>query len=387
MFFFKQVLFFIFCICFLYSLPSQAETGVTHNAIVFGQTAALGGPASELGLGMNLGIRAAFKEANDQGGLHGRTLELKALDDGYEPERAIDNTKKLIHDEGIFALIGGVGTPTANAIQPITSQEKVPFIGPFTGAEFLRSPFKRYVLNIRGSYWQETEEWIERLTVDLGIDRIAIMYQDDSYGRAGLSGVVRALEKRNMELVGEGTYKRNTTAVKSSLLQIRKSDPEAVVMIGAYEPCAAFINLAKKIGLKTVFVNISFVGSKALAESLGSAGEGVIISQVVPFPFDASSSTLVKNYQQALKALNPMAEYGFVSLEGYMVGRFVIEVLQGMDQDVSREGFLDAVYDRKTIRLDDVLLTFGPDDNQGMDNVFLTVINSHGDFEPVERLK
>ena len=165
---------------------AYSEQGVGDKSIIFGQTAALGGPAAALGQGMNAGILAAFQEANESGGVAGRSLELISLDDGYEPDLAISNTKKLITDKQVFALIGGVGTPTANAIQPITSEAKIPFIGAFTGAEFLRTPFKRYVVNVRGSYWQETEEWIERLTTDLGVKRIAILYQDDSYGRAGL---------------------------------------------------------------------------------------------------------------------------------------------------------------------------------------------------------
>ena len=365
---------------------AYAEPGVDSDKIVFGQTAALEGPASALGTGMNKGILAAFKEVNDTGGVHGRMLELIAQNDGYEPNQAIANTKNFIHEKQVFALIGGVGTPTANAIEPITSEEKIPFIGPFTGAEFLRSPFKRYVANVRGSYWQETEEWIERLTTDLGIERIAILYQDDSYGRAGLSGVKRALEKRGMSLVGEGTYKRNTTAVKAAVLKIRKTNPEAVVMVGAYKPCAEFIKVSKKLKFNPKFVNISFVGSDALSKELGEQGEGVIISQVVPFPFDTSKNGLVGSYHKALKAYSAESDYGFVSLEGYMVGRLVIEVLEGMDGDVTRESFLDALYTLKDVKLDDITLHYGSEDNQGMDKVFMTVLQKDGSFLSVEKL-
>ncbi|MCB1839402.1 MAG: ABC transporter substrate-binding protein [Alphaproteobacteria bacterium] len=377
----------LFLLTLLPAAFAHAENGVFEDKIVFGQTAALNGPASALGEGMNAGILAAFKEINDNGGINGRKLELDALDDGYEPEVAIQNTKQLINDKKVFALIGGVGTPTANAIEPITTESKVPFIGPFTGAEFLRSPFKRYVVNIRGSYWQETEEWIKRLTEDLNIKRIAILYQDDSYGRAGLSGVEKALEKRNMKLVGSGNYLRNTTAIKTAVLEIRKSDPEAVVMVGAYKPCAAFIKTYKKLGYKGLFVNISFVGSDALSQELKEEGEGVIISQVVPFPYDAKASELVKNYQHALKSYKPESSYGFVTLEGYMVGRLVGKILQNMDGDISREAFLDKIYELKDVDLDDIQLHFGPEDNQGMDKVFMTILQKDGTFLPVNRLR
>ncbi len=364
---------------------ARAEPGVFEDSVVFGQSAAFKGPAAALGLGMRQGILAAFEEANAEGGVNGRKLDLVSYNDGYEPDKAIENTKKLLQVDNVFALIGEVGTPTSKAAQPIASDAGVPFIGPFTGAEFLRDPYKRTVINVRASYFQETEAMVERLVTDLGVSRIAILYQDDSYGRAGLGGVKRALEKRNMELVAEGTYKRNTTAVKRAVLAIRKGKPEAVIMIGAYKPCAAFIKLAKKVGVKAKFLNVSFVGSKALAKELGDAGDGVIVTQVVPFPED-QSVPLVARYEAALKAVNPLAEVGFVSLEGYTVGRLVIRVLGELGQTVTRAGFLDKFAGIGKFDLDGVTLTYGADDNQGMDRVFLTVIQSDGRFKAVDRL-
>jgi branched-chain amino acid transport system substrate-binding protein len=368
-----------------FAAPAFAEDGVLTDKIVFGQTAATGGPASALGEGMREGILAAFKEVNDKGGIDGRKLELITRDDGYEPDRAIANTKQLLSKDKVFALIGGVGTTTANAIQPIATAEKVPFIGPFTGAKFLRNPFNRYTVNIRASYAQETEEWIERLTKDLGVSRIAIFYQDDTYGLAGLSGVRQALEKRGMQLVGEGTYKRNTIAVKEAVLQIRESDPQAVVMVGTYKPCAEFIKLAKRLGVKAYFVNISFVGSEALAKELGAAGAGVIISQVVPSPYDVSVP-LVKAYHEALKHYDPKKDSGFISMEGYMVGRLVAEVLRKTDAPVTREAFLDTLYKIGTFSLDGMLLTYGVNGNQGLNKVFLTVLDRDGHFSSVTKL-
>ena len=232
----------------------------------------------------------------------------------------------------------------------------MPFIGPFTGAAFLRNPAFGNVINVRASYDQETEAWIEHLTTDLGLSRIAILYQDDSFGRAGLSGVLQALEKRGMELVAEGTFQRNTTAVKTALLAIRKGDPEAVVMVGTYKPCAEFIKLAKQIKLDAVFVNISFVGSNALAKELGEDGKGVVVTQVVPLPTDTDIA-LVAQYQAALKAASPDAEPGFVSLEGYMVGRLVVAALEKLGDDVSRAGLLATIREVGTFDLSGIQLT------------------------------
>jgi ABC-type branched-subunit amino acid transport system substrate-binding protein len=363
----------------------QAEPGVSTDRILFGQSAAFDGPARALGIGMREGILAAFQELNAAGGLHGRRLELASYDDGYEPNRAISNTRKLIEQDQVFALIGGVGTPTSKAAQPIATAAGVPFIGPFTGAEFLRNPYQRTVVNVRASYFQETEAMVRNLTEDLAITRIAIFYQDDSYGRAGLAGVEQALARRGMQLVAEGTYRRNTTAVKTALLAIRKSKPEAIIMIGAYKPCAEFIKVAKRIGVEALFLNVSFVGSKALAKELGAAGAGVIITQVVPFPENADIP-IVSRYQKALMTYNPVAEPGFVSLEGYMVGRLVIQALETMDEPITRKSLLGRIADNGTFDLGGVSLNYGPGDNQGMDEVFLTVIQADGSFKAVTRL-
>jgi ABC-type branched-subunit amino acid transport system substrate-binding protein len=364
---------------------ARAEPGVYEDRIVFGQSAAFEGPAAALGIGMRQGILAAFAEANAAGGAKGRKLELISYDDGYEPKKAIANTNRLLNEDKVFALIGEVGTPTSKAVQPISTDAQVPFIGPFTGASFLRNPALGNVVNVRASYDQETEAWIDHLTSDLGIKRIAILYQDDSFGRAGLSGVLKALNKRGMELAAEGTYVRNTTAVKTALLAIRKAKPEAVVMVGAYKPCAEFIKLAKKVKLEAVFVNISFVGSYALAKELGDSGEGVVITQVVPFPMDASVP-LVAKYHAALKAADPAAEPGFVSLEGYMAGRLVVQAMEKQEDPVTRAGLLAAIREIGTFDLGGISLSYGPADNQGMDEVFLTVIQADGSIKPVDRL-
>jgi len=370
----------------LMDVAARAEPGVYDDRILFGQSAAFEGPAAALGLGMREGILASFNEANAAGGVNGRRLELVSYDDGYEPEKAIVNTKRLINENGVFALVGEVGTPTSNAAQPITTEAGVPFIGPFTGAAFLRNPSLGNVINIRGSYDQETEAWIEHLTTDLGVSRIAILYQDDTFGRAGLSGVSKAMEKRGMKLVAEGTFERNTTAVKTALLAIRKAGPEAVVMVGPYKPCAEFIKLARRLKLDAVFVNISFVGANALAKELGEDGKGVVVTQVVPFPGDMSIP-LVAKYQKALKAANADAQIGFVSLEGYIVGRLVIEALRKVKGPVTRAGLLSTIKEVGTFDLGGITLSYGPDDNQGMDQVFLTVIRADGSFKPVDRLE
>jgi ABC-type branched-subunit amino acid transport system substrate-binding protein len=361
---------------------AHAEDGVSDNKIVFGQAAALAGPAAALGTGMRTGMLAAFAEANAAGGVHGRQIELVSYDDGYEPDRSIEQVRKLINEDKVFGLVGPVGTPTSKATQPIATEAKVPFVGPFTGAGFLREAALGNVVNVRATYAAETETWIQYLVDQKKLQKIAILYQDDSFGRVGLDGVTKALDKRGMKLVAEGTFPRNTITVKAALLTIRKANPDAVVMVGTYKPIAEFIKLSRTLKFDPVFVNISFVGSDALAAELGDKGEGVIVSQVVPFPWD-SESPLIKRYQAALTAQDAAAKPGFVTLEGYLVGRLVIAALEKAGKDVTRATFLQAVWNTGSFDFDGQKMTFAADDNQGMDDVFMTEIQKDGTFKPL----
>ncbi len=366
---------------------SNSTVGVYDDRIVFGQSAALGGPAQELGLNMQLGILAAFEERNQQGGVHGRQLELFSLDDRYEPELAATNTAQLIQEEGVFALIGAVGTPTSRSATPVAAEADVPYVAPFTGAAFLRDPEWTNILNLRASYYQETEEMVARMTNDLGFERIAVLYQDDSFGQAGLTGALLALERRGMQPAAVALYTRNTTAIKTAVLDLRKASPEGIIIIGAYEPVGAFIAWAKNVGMHdVVYMTVSFVGSNALAEELGPRGHGVFVTQVVPFPTD-SSIPIVDSYLEALANYDAEAAPGFVSLEGYMAGRLAIASLERCGRDVSRECFLGILNQTESLDIDGFELNYGPEDNQGSDDVFLTVIGRFGKYFSAETLK
>lgn len=360
------------------------EVGVSEDAILFGQAAALEGPSSALGQRMRQGIVAAFTEINAKGGIHGRRLQLISRDDGYDPDRSVVQTLRLIEDDKVFALIGAVGTPTAMATIPITSARNVPFIGPFSGAEFLRDPELPNVVNIRASYGAEAEAWIKHLTEDRHFTRIGIFYQDDSFGRDGLAGVKNALARRGLELAAEGTFERNTRAVGSAWRAIKRAEPEAIVMVGTYGPCAEFIKLAHRSGAYPTFVNVSFAGANALARELGPDGEGVIVSQVVPFPWDRSQK-IVADYQAAQKAFDPTLTPDFVSLEGYLSGRLAAAALQNLGPNPTRAGLLRVVNDIGRFDISGDVITIGARAIDAPPKVFLTVIQKDGTFEAVDR--
>ena len=364
---------------------TAANPGVFAGRVIFGQSAASSGPTQALGTQMRLGIMAAFQEVNRSGGIHGRMLELTTHDDGYEPDRAYDNTRHFVEEQSVFALIGEVGTPTARAAVPVAQTGGVPFVAPFTGAEFLRDPGLDNVLNMRASYYQETEEIVARLTEDLGITRIAVIYQNDSYGGAGLRGAEAALARRGLAPVSTWYYQRNTSAVKTALLHLIIANPEAVIMIGAYAPVAEIISQARR-HIDPVFMSVSFVGSNALAAELGPNGAGVYVTQVVPFPED-TDLPVVADYRQALSDYAPAAAPGFVSLEGYLAGRLAIAGLDACGPRLTRPCFLDALRSSDRLDLGGFPLAYGPGDNQGSDAVYLTVIGPDGQYRPVSRLE
>lgn len=376
--------------------PAPVRTGVSDDRVLFGQSAAFEGPASQLGLNMRLGIEAAFHEINQQGGVNGRMLELTSRDDGYEPDKAVENTRNFIAEGEIFALIGAVGTPTSRSATPVAADAGIPYIAPFTGAGFLRDTEQwDNIINLRASYGQETEAMVERLTVDLGIKDIAIVYQDDSFGRAGYNGAMAALESRGMEPSGIGLYPRNTLAVKEGLLDIQHNvKPEAVIVIGAYNPVGELIRWARHTGLEdTIFMTVSFVGSNALAEKLGpDPGAGldadyanVYVTQVVPFPWD-DTDPMVASYLDALAEYSPDAVPGFVSLEGYLAGRLAARGLENCGDDVHRGCFLEQFQQAAPFEIDGFWLQYGIVDNQGSDAIFVTTIGEDGEYIPVDKL-
>lgn len=354
---------------------SLIAQGVTDQEILLGQSCALKGQAAALGTGMQTGLNVYFDQVNASGGIHGRQVKLISINDGYEPDRCAKAVTMLIEQQKVFAIIGGVGTPTAKVALPICTDNKVPFIAPFTGAELLRTPFNPYAINMRASYFQETEALASYLVDQHGKKRIACFYQDDAYGAAGLEGIKRALASRNMELVSTGNYKRNTLAVAEGLESVAAGKPEAVLLIGAYAPCAQFMKQAKDNAslAGATLCNISFVGTNNLVETAGSAGEGSLISQVVPFPEDETIS-VVKEYRAAMKKAGKQDEIGFISLEGYLAAKFFTALATKAGKNLSRDSLLAAV--PGTYDLGGLSLNFAAKDAQGSDSVFLTTVKN-----------
>ena len=343
--------------------------------IVFGQSVALTGPAQELGKEMQLGAKTYFDVVNAAGGVRGKTIVLRTLDDGYEPPRAEANTKKFVEDGDVLALFGYVGTPTSAASIPVASKAKMPFFGAFTGAELLRTPINRYVFNVRASYFDETEAIVRQMTQG-GVTKIAVFHQNDSYGQAGLAGVERALTKRQLQVVAKATVERNSTDVAAAVATMLAAKPEVIIMVSAYSSCSEFIKQVKAKELPTRFVNVSFVGTKPLAAALGAAADGVMISQVMPPP-TANKFPVVVEYQKALKAAG-ITDFSYTSLEGYIAAKVMVEALR-RGGDASREALIKALESMRNVDVGGFSVSFGPDNHNASTFVELTVLNKKGE--------
>jgi branched-chain amino acid transport system substrate-binding protein len=354
------------------ALPAWAQ----GQRIVLGQSAAFSGPASALGEQFKKGAQFYFDRVNARGGVNGRTIELQSLDDGYEPERCAANTRKLI-DNGVFALFGYIGTPTSLAALPLATSAKVPFIAPFTGADALRLPFNRYAFHVRASYADETAEIVKQVTA-VGIKRIAVFYQNDSYGKSGLDGVTRALAPLGLTPAGMGTVERNTVAVDAAVKSIIASRAEAIVQVSAYKSCAAFIRAARLAGFGGTFYNVSFVGTQALAQELGNDARGVVVSQVMPFPFSATSP-LAGDYLAAGRAADgDKFDPNYSSMEGYVAARTLVEGLRRAGNNPNPESLINGLEGMREFNLGGFYVDFSPQKREGSKYVDLVIMTADG---------
>lgn len=359
----------------------EAEVpGITDTEIRIGSSLALSGHAGYLGTQTLHGAKAFLESINKAGGIHGRTIRLISYDDGYDPPRCLANTQRLIVEDRVFSLFCYVGTPTTVKIIPLIEEARIPLVGVFTGANALREPFNRYIINIRASYYQETDAMVQHLVADLGLSRIAVFYQYDAYGFDGLKGAELALKKYGRAPVATGSYIRGTMDIEEGLAKIIQSGAEAVVMIGTYEPCAEFIRSARARGYNPIFYNISFVGANEIAKRLGKDAEGVILTQVVPPPEAAGYQTHLwgtVEYSNLHRLYFPEDEPNFVGLEGYINAKVLVEGLNRCGRELTRERFIDAIESIQEHSLGIAnTLTFSSTDHQGLEDVYFIRIEN-----------
>lgn len=361
------------------ALSWAAEPGITDNSITLGMSAPLSGPNGAYGLDMRQTIQAYFEQINKSGGINGRKLELIALDDGYESERTVANTKALINDKHVFGLLAYYGSsPTTEAMNGVFGPARVPLVGTISGAATLREPINgnanaRYMFNVRASYADETEAIVNQL-VSLGLKNIAVFYQNDGFGKSGLDGVTRALKKHNLTPSAVGTVERNSIDVAKAVEPIAKANPQAVIMVTLYKPTAAFVKTMKKAGLHPMFMTLSPVGTEQLVQELGPDARGIGISQVVPYPWN-DVAPIVREYQRIVS--KPVA-YSYYGMEAYLMARTMVEGLKRAGKDLTREKLVTALESLNNTDLGGYRINYTANSHLGSRHVELTVVGPGG---------
>ena len=320
---------------------AQSEVGVSAQEIKLASCSAIDGPARFLGVQTVTGATAYLKYINEQGGVNGRKIQLLAFDDGYDPTRA-DACFNRVKAEKVFAAGFFVGTPTAAKYVPLAQAEKLPVVGLFTGAQMLYEPLKHYIVNVRASYYDETREQIDSLWQGVGAKKIAVLYQDDAFGKAVLDGVKLALNKYHANPAALGTFERGSLDVDKGLAEVQAANPQAVVLVGPYSPVAAIVKKAHAKGWHPIFLTVSFVGTEQFIKEAGQDAEGTIITQVVPPP-DRTDLPTVKLYRDSMAKYFPETQLSFVSLEGFLDAMVFAEGLKRAGKDVTREKFIEGI--------------------------------------------
>ncbi|MGC2446480.1 MAG: ABC transporter substrate-binding protein [Candidatus Sulfotelmatobacter sp.] len=372
----RTMLFFVLILGIAIS-SSLAETpGVTDNSVLIGSCSALDGPAHFLGRQTVLGASAYLHMVNDEGGVFGRKVQLEAFDDGYDPEKSPACFKRMTK-EGVFALGFFVGTPTAKAYVPLAQENKIPVVGLFTGAQMLYEPLKHEIINVRASYYDETHEQVDKLW-EANIRKIAVIYQDDPFGKAVLDGVKLALQKHGATPAALGTFTRNSVDIAEGLKGVMAARPQAVVIAGPYAPAAAIVKQAHLDGWRPQFLTVSFVGTEEFIKEAGSDAEGTIITQVMP-PYDRLEYPTVAKYRECLARYSPGEAPTFVSLEGFVDAMVLVEGLRRAGKDITRERFIsgiESIHEMNAGLGPKLILNYSASDHKGFDNVYPTVVKN-----------
>ncbi len=375
-----NVRYFASCLLWLVAFhgnPALAESGVTDSEIIVGSSVSASGPLGPLGAGIRDGAAAYFETVNKQGGVAGRKIRFIALDDAYSVDRTVANVKKLINDEHVFALLGLTGTPSVMAAIPIAGAANVPLFGPFTGAGEIRKDFNRHLFTVTASYGEEMEKIVEHITT-FGINRIAVVYLNNGFGKSGLAGVEQAMQKRNLMLLGAAPVEADSSDVKTAADAMARIDAQVIIMATAGKVSADYIKEHKSRSLNTQFYCLSVTSNAQLFSVLGESIRGVAVSQTMPFPWSPTSK-LVKDYQGVMKSLK-QTEYSYASMQGFLSAKVFVEGLRRAGRDLTREKLISSLESMSRVDIDGYQVSFSPGNHHGSKYVDLTVLGKDGKF-------
>ncbi|HEV2610183.1 MAG TPA: ABC transporter substrate-binding protein [Noviherbaspirillum sp.] len=360
----------------LTSAPVHAQAAA-EDEILFGKTSSLSGPLAEIGVDATTATNAYFEYINQQGGIHGRKLRLLTLDDSYSTEKGVANARQLIEKEKAFALLNMAGTPTNKALLPIIAEHNIPSIGPYTGSDIVRTPHNRLIFNIRAGYSDEAATIVKHLEIR-GIKKIAVVYQNNAFGKEGLGFVENATEAQKMKVHASAPMEASGADAEKAAAVLAESQPQAVIMITTGKSSVEFIKAFNKISPGMQFFALSVMGTQAGVNALGKDGIGVVVSQVAPFPFSATSG-IVREYQKVMKQMG-VKNWSFASMEGFITAKVVVEGLRRAGKNPTRERFIAGLESIGRWDMDGYLINFSKDNHNGSRYVELTAISREGRF-------
>ncbi len=367
----------LFSVAALFSAASNAGQDVSGQDIVLGQSIALSGALADLGKEYSSGAALYFDHANAQGGIHGRKIRLISLDDGYDTAKAVENTRRLVEQDKVFAIFGQFGTGITHASLSLTTEKGVPLFAPYTGADALRDVRSRYLFHIRASYGNETEKMVEQL-VSTGVRDIAVIHQNDPFGKAGLQVAELALQKRGLKPAAVGAIEISPAVdVRKAVDTVAKANPTAIIMIAAGKGAVGFIREFHKTGLTPQYYGLSVVSSQQLVKELGSSAHGIAITQVMPSPW-RTSSPAAREYQ-ALSARQKL-DLTYTSFEGFMAAKIFVDGLKRAGKDLTREKLVAGLETLRNHDAGGLVVDFGPDRRNGSTYVDLSIISRDGRF-------
>jgi ABC-type branched-subunit amino acid transport system substrate-binding protein len=357
-------------------LPVSAEDGVTDTTILIGQTVGLTGTVAGPVKEMNEGAEAYFRQVNKQGGIHGRKIEMRMLDDKFDPALTRANAETLIRKERVFALFQGRGTPHTQGILPLLEGNNIPLVAPSTGAAIFHQPAHRMLFNIRAKYQDEVVRAVEHFTT-IGIKAIGILHVDDAFGQDGLEGFMKAMEARKLKPAVVLKFARVNPDNKAAADEVVKANPAALIVVSSAKNTIDVIKAIRAAGSQTQIMTLSNNSSQAFVKELGPAGTGVIVSQVTPAPH-LISTPLGQEFNAAAKASG--ATISYAAMEGYVNAKVLVEGLRRAGPRLTREGFVRAMETMQRVDLGGLMVTYAPGDHTGSEFVELTMIGKDGRF-------
>lgn len=358
------------------AFAASAAQGVDADSVTFVQVADISGSRSALTLELNAGTLAYFKQVNAQGGVHGRQLKLETIDDGYAIPRTQQATREAIAQDRVFAFVSSIGTANAEAVLPLVNAAHVPLVAPLSGAEGLREPASRYVFHIRASYAQEVEKMVEHVAT-VGIQRVAVFYDDDAFGQDVRKAAEAALSKRKLKLTAAGKVERGSSDVSAAVRAIAAARPQVVICGSFGKSLIEFIRAMKATPVQPQYYALSFFTAGASIQQLGADARGIGVTQVMPKP-GAANMPLIREFQSAMARYMPQAKVSYISLEGYVTARVLAEALQRTGRHPTREHFVDALESLRNFDMGGLQLSYAPGDHAGLRRVEITVVDSGG---------